>query len=234
MSALRTISFLFAAITLMMARGFTQETIHFASLAGSVSDSTGAMITGATVSARQTATNIDKVSITDQQGRFRFAYLPVGNYEVKVHSPGFADISRTLALTVGSAFDISMKLGVNAPDSTVLVVDDLPVLETARSQVASTLSQQEISSVPLNGRSFLDLALLIPGVSPTNTASTQLFPETSAVPGQGVSINSQRNFSNSFVLDGLSANDDAAGLVGTFYSLGAIQEMQAVNSGGQA
>jgi outer membrane receptor protein involved in Fe transport len=226
--------FLWALLIAVCASGFAQETIHFASLGGSVSDATGAMISGATVSARQTTTNIDKVSITDQQGRFRFAYLPIGKYEVKVHSPGFADVSRTLTLTVGGAFDISMKLGVTATESTVQVVDDLPVLETARSQIATTLSQQEINSVPLNGRSFLDLALLIPGVSPTNTASTQLFPETSAVPGQGISINSQRNFSNSFVLDGLSANDDAAGLVGTFYSLGAIQEMQAVTSGGQA
>src|SRR5262249_17487453 len=79
-----------------------------------------------------------------------------------------------------------------------------------------------------------DVALLVPGVSPTNTASTQLFPETSAVPGQGISISSQRNFSNSFILDGLSANDDAAGLSGTFYGLDSIQELQVVTSGGQA
>ncbi len=73
--------------------------------------------------------------------------------------------------------------------------------------------------LPLNGRNFLDLALLVPGVSPTNTASTQLFAETSAVPGQGISVGSQRNFSNSFIVDGLSANDDAAGLSGIFYGL---------------
>ena len=59
--------------------------------------------------------------------------------------------------------------------------------------------------------------MLVPGVSPTNTASNQLFAETSAVPGQGLSMNSQRNFSNSFIVDGLSANDDAAGLSGIFY-----------------
>jgi hypothetical protein len=88
--------------------------------------------------------------------------------------------------------------------------------------------------VPLSGRSFLELALLVPGVSPTNTGSTQLFSETSAVPGQGISIGSQRNFSNSFIVDGLSANDDAAGLAGVFYGLDTVQELQVVTSGGQA
>ena len=71
-------------------------------------------------------------------------------------------------------------------------------------------------------------------VSPTNTGSNQLFAETSAVPGQGLSVGSQRNFSNSFIVDGLSANDDAAGLSGVFYGLDTVQEFQVVTSGGQA
>jgi len=86
----------------------------------------------------------------------------------------------------------------------------------------------------MNGRNFLDLALLIPGVSPTNIGSTQLFAETSAVPGQGISIASQRNLSNSFIVDGLSANDDAAGLSGIPYGIDAVEQFQVVTSGGQA
>ncbi len=74
----------------------------------------------------------------------------------------------------------------------------------------------------------------MPGVSPTNTASNQLFAETSAVPGQGISVGSQRNFSNNFIVDGLSANDDAAGLSGIFYGLDVVHEFQVVTSGGQA
>ena len=59
------------------------------------------------------------------------------------------------------------------------------VLEAARSQIAGTVSQAEVDNLPLNGRNFLDIALLVPGVSPTNVGSTQLFAETSAVPGAG-------------------------------------------------
>ena len=108
------------------------------------------------------------------------------------------------------------------------------MLEAARTQIAGTVPRTEIRNLPLNGRNFLDVALLIPGVSPTNTASNQLFAETSAVPGQGLSVSSQRNFSNSFIVDGLSANDDAAGLSGIFYGLDVVNEFQMVTSGGQA
>ena len=108
------------------------------------------------------------------------------------------------------------------------------MLEAARSQIAGTVSQAEVQSLPMNGRNFLDLALLVPGVSPTNIGSTQLFAETSAVPGQGLSVGSQRNLSNNFIVDGLSANDDAAGLSGIPYGVDAVEQFQVVTSGGQA
>ena len=88
--------------------------------------------------------------------------------------------------------------------------------------------------MPLNGRNYLDLALLIPGVSPTNTGSNQRFAETSAVPGQGISIAGQRNLYNSFIVDGVSANDDAADLTGSYYSEEVIDQFQVVTSGGIA
>src|SRR5439155_20226371 len=116
----------------------------------------------------------------------------------------------------------------------VVVSGEAAVLEAARSQIAGTVSQAEVSALPLNGRNFLDLALVIPGVSPTNTASNQLFAETSAVPGQGLSVGSQRNFSNNFIVDGLSANDDAAGLSGMPYGVDAVDQFQVVTSGAQA
>src|SRR6202008_4000519 len=103
-----------------------------------------------------------------------------------------------------------------------------------RSQIAATVPETEVRSLPMNGRNFLELALLVPGVSPTNVASTQLFPETSAVPGSGLSVASQRNLSNNFIVDGVSANDDAAGLSGIPLAVEAVDQLQVVTSGGQA
>jgi hypothetical protein len=211
-----------------------QESIHYGSIGGRVVDASGAVVETAKVTARQVQTNITGSMETDKEGRFLFPYLRVGQYEVQIQKEGFAASSQKVSLTLGSAYELPVVLSVSSSETSVTVSGEAELLETARTQVAGTVQQTEIQSVPLNGRSFLDLALLIPGVSPTNTASNQLFAETSAVPGQGISIGSQRNFSNSFVVDGLSANDDAAGLSGIFYGLDVVQEVQVVTSGGQS
>jgi hypothetical protein len=213
---------------------WAQETINYASLSGQVIDPSGAIVFGAEITARQTETNRGSLAATDREGRFRFPYLGIGQYEIRIRQQGFAEAVRLVRLSVGAAVDLSIQLSIGPAAITVTVDGEAAVVEAARSQIAGTLSREEVKDLPLNGRNFLDLALLVPGVSPTNTASTQLFPETSAVPGQGFSVNSQRNFSNSFIVDGLSANDDAAGLSGIFYGLGVVHEFQVVTSGGQA
>ena len=216
------------------ALAYAQETVNYASIGGRVIDPQGAVVQGARISARQTDTNVLTETTTNAEGRFRFPYLRIGPYELTVRGQGFADAVRTLQLSVGAAFDVPIALSIGGLETAVSVTADAPVLETARSQIAGTVPQAEIRAMPMNGRNFLDLALLVPGVSPTNIPSTQLFPETSAVPGQGLSVASQRNLSNSFIVDGLSANDDASGLSGMTYGVDAVEQLQVVTSGGQA
>jgi hypothetical protein len=211
-----------------------QETINYASVSGRVTDPQGAVVPGVRVSVRQIETNVIAETVTNSEGRFRFPYLKIGRYELTARLDGFQDATLALNLTVGSAFDVPLALSLAGVDTNVTVTGEPTLLETARSQIAGTVPQAEVQNLPMNGRNFLDLALLIPGVSPTNIGSTQLFAETSAVPGQGISIGSQRNLSNSFIIDGLSANDDAAGLSGIPYGVDAVEQFQVVTSGGQA
>jgi hypothetical protein len=211
-----------------------QQSVDSASVSGRVTDPSGAVVPGAQVTVRQTETNRTATALADDQGRFRFPYLRAGRYEITVRKEGFRDVTRLLTLTVGAAFELPVSLAVGPVESNVTVTGDATVLEAARSQIAATVSQTEVQDLPLNGRNFLDLALLVPGVSPTNVGGTQLFPETSAVPGQGISVGSQRNLSNNFIVDGLSANDDAAALSGISYTVDAVSEFQVITSGGQA
>ena len=229
-------SFRVLALLLLPAAGLirAQETINFASVSGRVIDESGGVIEGAQVTARGTDTNLSNTAETGRDGRFRFPYLQVGPYKITASKQGFSEAARSVTLTVGSSFEFTIPLQVGRAETTIQVNDEAAVLETNRSQIAGTISHTEVNGLPLNGRNFIDLTLLLPGVSPTNTNSTQLFPETSAIPGQGISINSQRNLSNSFIVDGLSANDDAAGIAGTFYGLDVVRELQVVTSGGQA
>jgi hypothetical protein len=213
---------------------FGQETINTASLSGRVTDPSGATVQSVQISARQLDTNTTLAAATDREGRFRFPYLKVGRYEITFHKPGFAEQSQTLRLTAGSAFELPVSLRLAGETTTLVVGGNENPIETARSEIAETVGRGEIQQLPLNGRSFLDAALLAPGVSPTNTGANQLFAETAAVPGQGISIGSQRNLSNSFIVDGLSDNDDASGLTGAFYGLDVVEELQVVTSNGQA
>ena len=210
-----------------------QETINNASLSGRVTDSTGAILRDATITARATVTNVTTETETDKAGRFRFPYLQIGQYLVTIHHDGFANAKVALILTIGADFNLAVTLTAGATQA-VTVNAEPPVLETSRSQIAATISQNEVANLPFEGRNYLDLSLLLPGVSPTNTASTQTLAETSEVVGQGYSVNSQRNFSNSFIVDGLSDNDDAAGVAGNDFSMDVVREFQAVTSGGQA
>jgi hypothetical protein len=211
-----------------------QETVTAASVTGRVLDPSGAAVPHAPVSALQSATNETYTTQADAQGRFRLPYLPAGLYRISAQANGFQEAVIQVQLSIGAAFDLTLRLALSKATSSVQVSAQPPVIETDRSQISETVDESEATNLPYEGRNYLDLSLLLPGVSPTNTASTQTLAETSAVVGQGYSVNSQRNFSNSFIVDGMSANDDAAGVAGSVFGLDVVQEFQAVTSGGQA
>jgi len=211
-----------------------QQTVTSATLSGRVEDATDASVSGATIEAINLETNQHAMVISDSDGKFRFAYLQVGAYKLLVSAPGFASLTKELTLTIGQAAYLEIRVQVAGMEAQIQVAADAPLIETVRTQVAETIRPAEINSLPLNGRNYLDLALLVPAVSPTNTGSNQRFAETSAVPGQGISIAGQRNLDNSFIVDGLSANDDAADLTGTYYSQEVVREFQVITTGGIA
>ncbi|HEX8098418.1 MAG TPA: TonB-dependent receptor [Pyrinomonadaceae bacterium] len=224
----------FAVLTGAAGRVYSQQAVTYATLAGRVEDSAGALVAGASLTASNLETNQKWSAVTDDAGRYRFAYLPPGRYHLTAGKEGFAAVNKQFTLTVGQAADLTLRLAVAGVAESVDVTGDVGLVETARTQVSETILPREIDAYPLNGRNYLDLALLAPGVSRTNTGSNQRFAETSAVPGTGISVAGQRNLNNGFVVDGVSANDDAAGLAGTFYSQEVIREFQVVTSGGIA
>ena len=211
-----------------------QQNVTSASISGRVEDARGAVASGATINATHLETNQLFTTTSDHEGRYRFPYLRTGTYDLKIDAPGFSTVTRQLTVSLGQALDLPIKLDVAGVSAQVNIGTDVPVVETVRTQLTETIRPREINELPLNGRNYLDLALLVPGVSPTNTGSNQRFAETSAVPGQGISIAGQRNLYNSFIVDGVSANDDAADLTGTYYSEEVIDQFQVVTSGGIA
>jgi hypothetical protein len=205
-----------------------------ATVAGTVYDPSDAVVENAAVSLRNTETNQTLSAKTDRRGQYRIPYVPVGAYQLSIAAPGFATTFVELALTVGQSVDVSPKLTIADATETVTVDAPAPLVDAGRTHMAETVTPREIDTLPLNGRNYLDLALLAPNVSRTNTRSNERFAETSAVPGTGLSVAGQRNIGNTFVVDGLSANDDAADLAGTYYGEEVIREFQLITSGGTA
>ncbi len=205
-----------------------------ASIAGRVTDATGAVVAGAAVVARHVQRAQTWTTTSDMAGRYRFAWVPPGDVEVSVSLGGFGSEIRVVPLAAGQAVDLPCVLAVAAIAQTVSVTADRQAVDLTHAQAAARVSPAEIASLPLNGRNYLDLALLVPGVSRTNIRNTERFAETSAVPGTGISVAGQRNLNNSFVLDGFSANDDAAALAGTYVSQEVIRELNVTTSGATA
>lgn len=211
-----------------------QQSINSATLSGRVIDPSGAVVAIARVEARNTATNQISTTETDEGGRFRFASLPVGPYVITVIKPGFAEVRSSIDLTIGAAFDLALDLPVSTTKQNVEITSEAPLIETVRTQISETIRPDEIENLPLNGRNYLDLALLAPGVSRTNASRTSQYLTTSAVSGTTISISGQRNLGTSFIVDGLSSNDDSTELSGTFYSQEVVREFQVVTSGATA
>src|SRR5258705_9653078 len=214
--------------------GLAQQTVTSAMLSGRIEDASGAVVRGASVTAINLETSQRLTTTTDHEGRYRFPYMRVGAYDITAYAQGFSALTKRLTLSLGQSLDLPLKLDVEGVSARVNIPTEVPMVETVRTQITETIRPAEINELPLNSRNYLDLALLIPGVSPTNTGSNQRFAETSAVPGQGISVAGQRNLYNSFVVDGVSANDDAADSTGTYYSEEVINQFQVITSGGIA
>jgi hypothetical protein len=210
------------------------QTVSSATVTGTVRDASEAVVPGANVQLINEAMNHSWEATTDVRGRFAILYVPLGEYRLSVRLPGFADATKALTLGVGDRLDLHIDLKPAAVAESVDVEANSPLVEGRRTESASAVTPAEVDALPLNGRNYLDLATLAPNVSRTNLRTTDRFAETSAVPGTGVSISGQRNLNNNFIVDGLSANDDAADLAGTFFSEEVIREFQVVTSGGGA
>jgi len=211
-----------------------QQAVTTATVSGRVEDPSGGAIAGVSVTATSHERGQAWRTESDAKGRYRFLYLPVDSYELRFEIPGFAAAKRELALTLGQAVELPVRLALASASESVDVASETPLVETVRTQVSDTITPHDVASLPLNGRSYLELAALTPAVTRSNPVANQRFPETSAVPGTGISMTGQRFINNSFVVDGLSANDDAADLPGTFFSQEVIREFQVITSGGIA
>src|SRR5262249_38762952 len=136
------------------------------SIQGTVVDQSGAVLPGVTITVTNTSTGVSRSIVTDDTGSFRAELLPVGVYEVAAELQGFtAPKAPNVTLTGGATLTLRIEMRVAGVAENVTVSAAAPVIETTRSQVSTTVGEAAIQNLPVNGRNFIDFALLTPGVT---------------------------------------------------------------------
>lgn len=219
-----------AALTLSVSL-FAQS--YRGSIRGSVRDGSGAIIVGATVSAKNVATGETRTAASGPDGGYVIAEVPAGQYEVTATSAGLVTVTARVLVAVGADTTADFDLArVQAAQEHVTVTAALPVVDTTRDVLGQVVDQTLVGQLPLNGRDFGKLVALVPGVTvePAGVAGSQ------AGFGQ-FNINGNRDRSNNYTLDGTDNNDpffnnsalNQVGITGAPASLLPIDAIQEFN-----
>ena len=214
------------AILMAPCSSWAQATATTAQIEGCVSDQTGAVRAGATLTARNVDTGFERRTTSGPDGRYRLVLLPLGRYQLVVELAGFAPARYSdLVLRVGETVTVQPSLQVAATTAVEVTAGASPV-EVTRSLPATTLDERAIQTLPINGRRFEDFVLLTPGTLPSQYAGRPV-------------IGGQRGIHSAYVVDGASYDNPFFGGIrggeraSVIYTISqeAIQEFQVTNAG---
>ena len=204
-----------------------------ARIAGSVSDSTGAVIPGATITVTNVETNAVVTVTSNGAGLFSVNALSIGSYKASVASPGFAGQVQNFVLSVSQTQALDFKLATGTENTVVEVTSAAPLVDAATSSIGETIEGRQVTELPLNGRNFTGLALLTPGVTRGNYGNSasgvngdaETFRNASSG-GGSLSTNGLRPQANNFTLDGIDNNESLVNTLNFFPNLDGTQEFR--------
>jgi len=193
----------------------------------------------ASVTAISTSTGVRQTVTTDDSGAYSFLSLPIGRYDIEITHAGFKPYRRMgVSIDANSALIVDARLEIGARTEIVTVTENQAQVDTATTQMGEVVGGAEITSVPLNGRSFTDLLALQPGVVPVTSVTSEtvqdvgasvLSPSGDLNPGT-ISINGQREFANSFLVNGSDVEEDVNMGAAIIPNLDSIAEFRILTS----
>ena len=196
---------------------------------GNIVDAQGAVVPGVTVTVRNVATGVERTTVSDADGDYLTPSLAPGLYRIETHLSGFGDQARDIEVDVARTSVVNIRLTIGPVAETVSVVGASPVIETATTSVGQVISQRTVQEIPLNGRHFVDLGLLIPGsVTPPQNGFL-----TAPLRGQGsFAFNTAGNREDTvnFMINGVNLNDPAQNQITFQPSINTVSEFKVDNS----
>src|SRR5580765_5818469 len=192
------ILFSFSALLVFCLAVFAQT--GTSNITGTIRDSNGAAVPGATVTAKNDSTGVTSTQTTTDSGLYSFSSLPVGNYTITVEKQGFKTLQKTSnALQVGEPLTVDGTLEIGQVSEVVTVQGGAEQLQTANATLGNVVEQKAIEALPLNGRNPLTLLLLEPGVVQRSFGGA----------GSGVHVNGSRDRAYNVTIDGIEANESS-------------------------
>ncbi len=197
-------------------------------LQGRISDTTGAVIPEASVSALNTATGLKRSVTANAVGEYQIGGLPPGDYTVNAEKPGFQKSAKKIHLDLGASGNVDFALALGQVQTQVEVQDVGEVAEPTRTMVSEVIDQQKIENLPVNGREFIDFALLAPGITIGNTTSgsTDVIVE----PVTKLSFAGQNIHYNFIAVDGADDVSTASGIQRGTPPQESVQEFRVINT----
>ncbi len=207
-----------------------------ARISGTLTDNSGAVLVGATVQANNVEMGSSRLTVSDSEGRFAIADMPIGSYDVKASRPGMETVVRSgVVLTVGASLVLDFTLKVGRASENVIVNAQVSRVETQTAAISNLVTSEQLHDLPLNGRDFEQLILLAPGVSlvPSSLGQTQTSVLTNPIYGNqnNYSISGSRPVGTAFLLDNTDIGDffnhgTGSDVTGTALGVDAIAEFQ--------
>jgi Carboxypeptidase regulatory-like domain len=235
----RALGWLSMVAAVLLFAGFPVWASTTGSISGTVKDPVGKVVPGAAITVREVATGVTHKAQTDSKGYYALPALPVGNYELDVQATGFSAYQRKdIVLDTNAALALDASLMVGNVSETVSVSDDSLHVETVNTQSGEVISARQMTSVPLDGRSYTDLLALQPGVAPATSitsdtvqdvGATVLSPSGTLNAGT-ISVNGQREFANAFIVNGANAEEDVNEGTAIIPNLDAIAEFRIITN----
>jgi hypothetical protein len=220
-----------AAVALFAGQLFAQS--DNGSIVGTVTDPTGAAIPNAAVVVTSADTGLQFNATSNGAGEFDIAAVPRGNYKANVTAQGFQTQSVNFTVDVTTTQTLIFKLAPGAVSTTVEVTGAAPLVDTTDATIGETIQGEQVTELPLNGRNFTGLALLVPGVTRGNygdeasgvSGNSETF-RNSESDGAALSVNGLRPQADNFLLDGLDNNDSLLNTILIFPNIDATQEFK--------
>jgi hypothetical protein len=218
-------------LAVWIASSRAQVSSGFGSIGGVVQDASGAVVSHSKITVTNVNTGVSRSAVSDDSGRYTVLSLPIGEYEVRAEANGFRPTVRTgITIVIGRTALVDFSLTIGQVNEVVTVSAAAPLIESANATIGQVIQNAQVVALPLNGRSYTQLAALVPGVVFGGVSVGTTTQNNSIATTGSFSISGSRPEGNQFSFNGINVTNDFTGGTFAYPPIDSIQEFKIVQN----